>query len=80
LSVHNGAPSSNQDGLHRITSDSKESRSRRTDTYALAGFRDGLNQALDRIGFTGAYVETEVARLRGRGEGDEDIERQLGSD
>lgn len=48
--------------------------------YALAGFRDGLNQALDRIGFTGAYVETEVARLRGRGEGDEDIERQLGSD
>jgi hypothetical protein len=46
----------------------------------LAGFRDGLNQALDRIGFTGAYVETEVARLRGRGEGDEDIERQLGSD
>jgi HD superfamily phosphohydrolase len=44
--------------------------------FALSGFREGLNEALDRIGFTEAYVKAEVARLDVRKDSREEIENQ----
>lgn len=44
--------------------------------FALSDFRDGLNAALDRVGFTENYLKTEVVKLNTRKESSEDIERQ----
>jgi hypothetical protein len=44
--------------------------------FALTNFRNGLNEALDRVGFTDDYLKAEVAKLNTRKESNEDIERQ----
>jgi hypothetical protein len=61
LSVHNGAPSSNQDALHRITSDSKESRSRRTDTKSAAEWKELISKLAD----AGAQARREAREKLG---------------